>query len=213
MPSTILCFIAELIAILLGFSYWKYMELPYRVAHFQVIIAFLVEVSGDILVGSNGWLFNVYLLFEVLIVSRLGFYFVRKTAIHKIVIPYFILAVMFWAGSVYVKGIDAFQNTYLITYSLVFVLLFLYSLSVNHLFNASKIYKEPMFVLCLAMIVYYGGITPIFGMYNILNREFPEVARNLYNINQVLVALRYSLVAVSFWLCAKQAKRIGYAKQ
>ena len=87
----------------------------------------------------------------------------------------------------------------------------MYAISANHLFKAKEIYKQPMFVLCLSMIIYFGGIIPLFGTLNLLNRDYPILAKKLFYINKGLVGLRYALVALTFWLCARENKRIANA--
>lgn len=210
-------FIIEVSAILIGFAFYKYLGKPYRIVHIQVIAAFAAEVTGRVLMEnrhtSNVWVFNIYFLLEVLLLVSAAYYLINRPSLKK---PYLVVLsglVLAWITMFFFKGIGVVYSPFFISYSFLLVVLYLYAISANHLFKTKRIYTQPMFVLCLAMIIYFGGVMPLFGTINVLNRDYPVLAKKLFYINKGLVGLRYALVALTFWLCAREGKTTSNAGQ
>ena len=66
-------FLVIVLCIIAGVSSWKNLILPYRLILVQVVIALIFESLGVylsiILHLSNSWLFNIYMLLELLLLG------------------------------------------------------------------------------------------------------------------------------------------------
>lgn len=201
--------IAELIAITIGLKYWRRLKLGYRVALVQVIIACIVEVTGRMLsvfhLGTNAWLFNIYALIETIIFLWMFGIFSGHPYTNKVLIVVAVIMPSGWFIAIATNGIFLFSNWYVIAESLLAIVLFILLLISKSVFSKSQLFTQPLFLLCIAIIIYYASVIPLFGVLNHLVEVDSKLAGNLFYINKIAASIRYALTGTALYLHGRNA--------
>lgn len=201
----------ELLAILSGAYNWKKLSLPYRLTVLLVAFAVITELTGRIISHyfhqNNVWLYNLYNPVEMWVLGFICILFVNTKVGKKTIQASLFMLSLFWCITVGYNGIFAFNNWFVVLKSLFHIVCFIVILFDNSVFNKKKIYTQPLFLLSTGMILYYATTIPLFGLMNYLVKNDSKMALKLFHINHAATAIRYALVAVAFYLYARQAKR------
>lgn len=208
-------FLLEILAIVIGLFYWKTFSFAFKLILLQVILAFTTEVFGFILSNlayQNVWLYNCYAIIEVWLLGMACNISMNNSPVKKTIQVSLLLLTLFWIISTFLNGLFVFNNWMVVAMALFYIVFFIIALFDNSIFNKRKIFKEPIFLVASAIIIYYSTIIPLFGLINYLVKNDSGVAFRLFLINHVAGVLRYALIAIAFYLYGKQAKR-GYVRQ
>lgn len=208
-------FATKLLALLIGIYNNKYFPFAYRLFVLHVFTALFTEVLGLYLISikySNVLLFNVFNLLEVWLLTLAAASLVSHGYIKKTLYSFLILISFYWVYNVIYLSNRQYFNWHLVTYSVFFIVIYIVVLFDNSLFRQKHLLRQPLFLICLSVILYCGSSIPLFGTLNFLVETDMKTAAKLFYISHVMNILRYSLVALAFYLYGRQAKR-GYAGQ
>lgn len=203
-----LLFLSKAIAIGLGFKARPQAPSPYRLQLIQIIILFIVEgiglYTGYIKGQNNMWLSNPYVLVEIWLVATITQKLLSKYTKHTKWIYFLLIPVSaLWFHSITTYGLSVFANWFYATSSIVLILAS--TILLFHLSNSGKtIYTSPDFWYAIALAISCSITIPLYGLHNYLVEQGNnELHKQLYYINQISGIIRYSLIAVSFYIIAK----------
>jgi len=200
--------LGEIIAIITGLLFWKYLSRPFRLVLILTVLGFICEISGYVITKffhkHNAWIFNIYMPLEPLLLGIASIDFVRGPNYKKVVWPFLLINFAIWIFELYHDSIYIFASFSMICGCFLLVCLYISVLFKAIIFNNKILIKEPLFWLCLSIILYFGCDIPYMGVLRYWPRYKSSV--HLTNINQILNFIRYPLVAVSFILAARQKK-------
>ncbi len=205
----------ELLAILAGLYCWKLLSLPYRLLLIQVVLALIIEITGwainKYLHINNLWLFNIYAIIEVWLLGLACSMFITVRKIEKLIWFLLPLITICWIVSVFVNGFFEFNNWIVVAIAIFYVVFYIAALFSSSIFGQKKALAQPLFLVAIAIIIYYATIIPLFGLMNHLVKDNLHTANKLFKINAVAAILRYTLVSIAFYLYGRQAKRAHVA--
>lgn len=206
----------QIIAITVGLLYWKSLILSYRLIIGQVGMALLCQIGARYLAvelqQNNAWVFNIYLLVEVYLLTFSAFFILKNEHAKKIILMSLVVITAHWLYALGNNDFFSLFNWFFVFSAFFIVVIYTVVLFNKAVFQSQKILLHPLFILCIAHIIYFACIIPLFGILNNLFINDMVAAQKLYVINHVVNFLRYSLVAVAFYLYGSQAKR-GYVRQ
>lgn len=203
-----LLFLSKAIAIGLGFKARPKATSPYKLQLIQIILLFTVEGIGlytGIIKGQNNiWLSNPYVLVEIWLVAIITQKILSEYTKHTKWIYFLLIPVSaLWVQSTINYGFSVFVNWFYATSSIVLILAS--TILLFHLSNSGKkIYASPDFWYAVALAISCSITIPLFGLHNyLIEQGNNELHKQLYYINQISGIIRYSLIAVSFYIIAK----------
>lgn len=216
MPSyVVIIHFFELLSICIGLYYWRLLLPAYRLFWVQVLLAFSTEVIARAMHHNTGFnniiLYNFYVVLEVWLLGSACRLLLKKTYLKRLIAYLLPFITVSWFVGTIIKGITVFNNWIVIVVALFYIVFYFALLLDNLIFRIQELYKQPLFLIAIAMILYYATIIPLFGMINYLTNSDMKLASKLYNINLAAVILRYALVAIAFYLYGRQAKRAHVA--
>lgn len=207
-------FLVIVLCIIAGVSSWKNLILPYRLILVQVVIALIFESLGVylsiILHLSNSWLFNIYMLLELLLLGMSGTYFI-DIKYKKLVFSGVVAGTFFWIVNLFQNPFNKLYNWSYIASATVIIGIYLGVLFTVVLFRTKRILSHPLFYLCGSFILYFASVIPLFGLLNYLINDDLPMANKLFYINVSLNVFRYVMIAIAFYLYGRQAKRAHVA--
>jgi hypothetical protein len=208
MPVYYYIIAAYAISISVGAIYFRSLPQPYRLVFFLTVLAAITEVCGHYISHTLGkpnlWLFNFYIIVETWVLGLVAISFIRDKLLRQI---FFALLVIFsgvWLFFVIKNSIYAFANIPLVLGAIMMVVMYVTALVTNMLFTDKQIYKQPLFWLCLSVMLYFGCVVPVVALFNYLVEKMPVLGRKLGMIIIVLTIVRYPLVAVSYLLLGRE---------
>ncbi|HEY9178051.1 MAG TPA: hypothetical protein VIN07_10185 [Flavipsychrobacter sp.] len=201
----------ELLAILAGFYCINKLALPYKLLLLQVFLAFVNDIVAWAVQKYAGYnnvlLYNIYTVIEVWLLGSACWLLLTSSNIRQVVKYLIPCLTIVWIIITIVNGINVFNNWTVITNAIFYIIFYLVLLIDNSIFNHKKLYKQPLFLIAMAIIIYYATIIPLFGLMNYLTSNNMQLAGKLFKINFAAAILRYALVAIAFYLYGRQAKR------
>ncbi len=203
-------FASKIFAVIIGLVNWRLLTKPYKLIAVQVCLILLTESLGlylnHVRQCNNVFLFNIYNILEVWLLAYIGKQFIT-TKFARLILPILIFLTVYWFYCVLLRGIDEFFNWFFVVYCFFLVIIFTVILFTNALFNRKKVLGEPLFLICISIILYYGCTVPLFGVMNYLIKNDINTAARLFYISHTVEVLRYLLIAIAFYLYGRQAKR------
>jgi|GEM_PF-1243620 len=220
MHSLLVIIAGKLIALIIGIFCFKFLFRALKIIFIQVFVALLCECYAKYLVVSfnhssinnlhiynNTWVFNIYMLIEFILLSLAG-RLLLGTKLFRIGIPVVIvLQTILWGVNIYVKGMNQFASWSFICGSIIIVAIYIAILFQHSLFTKQNILTQPVFWLCMSVILFFGCDVPYWGLHNYLDSKNLSLDRKLFIINYILNFVRYPLVAVSFLICGLNASK------
>lgn len=210
-------------ASIVALIHFNKLSLPLKLVGVQLTFAIVLEVCATLITKNpsitNYPLFNFYMLAEMLMLGMAAILFQSNKGLRI----FFLLCVLscfaFWLQVVYDNGnwayfrFDRKYSKFTTTSFLVncIFLAFAYLVLLLQLFFSSaseKPFQKPLFWICIAHVVYFGCDIPLFSLLqSLLTQNKTMLIKRLYNINQVLTAVRYGLVIYAMILSAQQYNR------
>lgn len=205
--------VAEFIALAMGIIVYKKLSHPLRPWVYFLAIVFVVEVAGTIIRVkniSNLWLYNSYLVIEVLF--QLVFVTqVLKSRGYKIFVG--VQGVVFlsvWLFQMTSQNmLNSFDKPSFVVALL--VLFSVYSVLLYHIAMQTQtdLFKSPLLWFCISAILCYGWALIYFSVYDflvaILTKK--QVTVLWYSFNS-MATLRYLLITYAFLLVHFSRKKI-----
>lgn len=191
---------AQLTVLILSLPLFGRLNWAYRLLIFQVVISLIADYIAYLFrieYKSNEIIYNIYDIFETLLLSGLVYFSFRsekiKKAIAITIIIYAILAII--SSSTH----DLYKLDYkLIIVSFIFIsslnLIYIIHPEVNKSFS-----KNPLMIVAMAHVIYCLGITPYFIGREMMIEQNRDMANELFNyIIKTLMYVRYGLIAIAF---------------
>lgn len=212
MPFNIIIgLLIQVVAVVIGLAFWKSMILPYRLVIVQVGMAILCQTVARyfaVTLGeNNSWIFNIYMLLEILLLVSAGLLFLKGGGVRNILSILLFAMVVYWVITYAFNDFFSLFNWFFVFSALVIVITYVLVLFNHAIFQSKKILQQPLFILSVAHVVYFACIIPLFGIISNLFVNNMMAAHKLYVINDVVNFLRYFLVAIAFYLGGLQAKK------
>lgn len=159
---------------------------------------------------SPFYLYNIYLLAELSLMS--WFIVELKPSLHRAAVVGNLVLLVVWLVESDLFGVEqSFHVIHLLLSALVlcaFTSLVLWELS---LWEKEPLHRFPLFWLLLGMVLYFGGIAPVFSSFNYLARFESIMSNYLYWIVRILCAVRYLCVAYACILLYRQRSVLAAA--
>jgi hypothetical protein len=205
MQDLYLVFIEEFFAVLVGFYFYKHLTKPWRLLLIQVIIAFTVELSAYFIRMNhqpNGWLYNFYLVADFTLLMSVAYFLLQIKRFQFLFLGAFLIFILVWGYDVfYLFGITKFATHAYTASSILLIASYLYLLFYDTLRWQKPVYLSPVFWFCIAIIIFYGcNITYFYLMDTIIKTLTKSQNDFLLLVLKLLVAIRYLLIALSFYL-------------
>lgn len=214
--NLIIIYATELLAILSGVYALQSLSLPYKLMLLQVVLSITHDLGAwlitHILLMNSNLVFNIYVHVELWIIGYACVLFINTKFAQRLILGSILAITIYGLISTYIKGIFVFNNWLIVITALFFIVVFILLLFHNSVFTAKKAYAQPLFLIAVSVILYCATIIPLFGLYGYLVKNDVQVIDKLFSINRFGLILRYSLVAIAFYLYARQAKR-GYVSE
>jgi hypothetical protein len=208
----ILFVLGKLFAIVSGLYYWGKLPKSYKLAFWVTVMGLVCETIGyyivKVLHQYNVWIFNIYIPLEFMLFC-LAFSYESTNAKFKKAIPFIMGAyAITWIALIYKNTMFVFSHYAMLCSCVILPALYLALLLENIFDNDESLTKTPIFWLCTAIIVCFAGNIPYMAMFEywIMKYLTSSHVSLLLNFNQLLDAIRYPLIGISFLL-------LGYQKQ
>lgn len=207
--TIILSCVIKVFCIILGLSKWRNFSTGYKIIVLQILVALFVEIGGlyigEIQHHNNAWLYNIYLLVEVILLTIAAVNFTKSTKLNRIFLLSATLVSSYWIYLFVTKQHNQLFNWFIIISAFLSLSMYIIVLLDNAIFSQKNLVHQPLFLLGSSIIIYYACIIPLFGVINYLLENSYAYARKLYYINQSVNILRYSLVVIALYLYGRQA--------
>lgn len=195
----------EFVSFLIGIFSYNQLNTPYKLIVIQIFIAFIIELIGHILFLlniQNVWLFNLYEIFEALILI----FAAKKIFNHSNKYFYFLaIPIFFWFYSVFNNGFNYFTSVAYVSFSIAILIVYLNLLFKSVLTYRGDLIKLPSLWLAIGIILFFGCNIPYFSMINYLYKNLnAEANKALQLILKILCDLRYILTAMSLIMASRQ---------
>ena len=207
MLSLLFVIAGKIVALTAGLMFFRYLSLPYRLMMLQVFLGMMAEVTGRYIVvryhAHNIWLFNYYWLIELWVVGLAGILLLRNIALRRAFVGLLLIPTVLWIYCIYKNGNGIHPSPALTAIGTALVVIFI-TVLFHASFNMQKLATQPVFWLCLSVIVFFSGNVPFYSLFNYIYDTDPELLKKLFNITLVLNHIRYPIVAFSFYLLGRQ---------
>jgi hypothetical protein len=197
-------------SLVIGLKIWKKATTFWRLIVISVALDAVTELIGNFYrQPSNSAIgFNIYILILLWLLVIAALYVLRSRVASAIGVSLLVLSTVLWSYYMNKHGIRVFANWVFVSSSIfvsgIYFIVFIQFFSRNQL----RITGQPLFWLCLAMLIYYCATIPIFSMFNYLNTNNLSLASRLYLINIALCIVYNLLVSYSFLLYHKNEKAV-----
>ncbi|MEZ5172156.1 MAG: hypothetical protein R2850_01250 [Bacteroidia bacterium] len=188
---------------MLSLPLWGRLGIASRLIAVQAGVSFLADIAAYYCMSTwnsnNEFIYNLYMLFEFILISGAIYYSINHITIKKI-IKFLLIAFPIVVLLSYIK----LEFTRLNHLALVinFILLSVFNL-IYLVFPDYRDPKsvQPMLWVSIGHVVYFLGVTPYFTGREFIIENWPEMADTLFDyINNMLAVLRYLLIALGFAL-------------
>jgi hypothetical protein len=200
--------LTKIVPIVIGVYFFKQLPAPYRLVLYHLFLVSICEITGYYLTvttdKTNSWVFNfLWLLPELLLMGIAGRGLIQAKSMKNVATILMLIGIVIWIVNIYKTGINQFANWTFIYISIMLIVIYL-NVLFNSIFNGTNLVRSPAFWLSVSVILYFSCALPYFGLFQYLNTTSRSLAKGLFYINEILILIRYPMVAVSFYLLGKQ---------
>ena len=194
---------STLMAFLFGTYTFKYLDDSFKLIFGSVICGLIVESLGgymSIKGFNNSWLFNIYILVSTTLITAAGVIYLTIKIAKPIIISILVIWIVFWIIHLINSPIAHFANKAFLSGSVILVSLFI--LVLINLINTNRqiTHNLPIYLLCIAVLLYYACNMPTIGLLDYLLEHYRLLAKNLYIINSSLSIAYYAILSYAFYL-------------
>jgi len=197
----------KVFTIIVGLFYFKKLNKAFRYILWQVIVVSGCETLGNFTSyhsQNNLWVFNFFYLLPELWLTGMAARELTTNSKLKKATPYLLgLGTFVWGINITVYGINIFANWALIYIGVTLCIIYM-NVLIKNSWSEQSPFLQPEFWLSLSVILFFSCNIPYYGMFNFLSYESPVLLRKLFYINKGLNFIRYPLIALSFYLYARQ---------
>ena len=181
---------------------FKHHNTLFRIVFFQLALACSTESTGLYMLLNhieNTWLFNLYILPSTVLLGIACVQLFGSPLAKKI--GYAALALWLATGIAYLlhTGLTAFASKLFLSASALLIIFYIYAL-VNLIFLLKRdAYFNATFMLCIAILLYYGCNIPGVGLLSYMIKTDMATARVLYRINLIMCDVQYIIISVCYY--------------
>ena len=201
-----LLIVSELSALIVGTYYFKKVKQNFLYLFLYVVAGVFTDAFNLILIKSgmhNLWLSHIYFPLEFILMAL--FYMPHLAPIIKrrwmILI---ILMFMLYSLVNFIQSLTEYSQIRVYISILLVLFSIIYFYRVMDEGKISKMFTEPMIWVNSSVLIIYSTIFFYNILANLISKESRETALFLTNIYMSAIALFYILVAIAFWLEARQ---------
>jgi hypothetical protein len=201
MDVTIVC------AVVVGLICIEYLNKSVIAVFMQAVLAAMLELWG--LIGHffttediGRTVDNIYMLIAFPLLMFAGHTILQPAKITRAILL-IIFFYVFCAATFLKFGIDEIGSHLYVFSSFIVCLSFLVPFIVS--MRKKRLVNNPLFVLSLAIILFYGTNIPFFPLADYLLANHPDIRDTVFDVKLALNSLHFLLIASSFFLCRKQA--------
>lgn len=199
----------KVIVFCVGLLFFRKLSIPYRLLIFANLLSLCIEYAGYYIGHTMGkpnlWLFNIYMPVDVALDMWIASFFLRPQI--KRWLPFILGAyVCYWGILVYQDTLYNFVFAALVADAFLQTILFMFILVDNTMNSASSISKNPLFWLCMSLMLYYAGNIPFISTLTIKANDLILQKVTYITINDILGLICASFTITSFVLCGRQNK-------
>lgn len=211
-----LTFVSVLVAFCFGLAAFKHHNSTFRIIFIQLAVALTTESCGSYLFINNQvntWVFNLYLIPSTLLLGIAGIRLFATSIAKKI--GYIIFALWLVGASVYFSaaGLQSFASKLFLSSSALLIITYFYALFTVFFTTPRNTYFNPTFLLCIAILLYYGCNIPNVGLLDYLMKTDMNMARTLYRINLIMCDVQYFIISLCYYRLISQKLSPGAAPQ
>jgi hypothetical protein len=204
-----------MISVVIGLFTVTSARLFYKLVLMQLFVALIADGVGTYLQywqlkPNNIWVSNTYILIEFLLYTlAAGSFFFNQVDKRSVAIVLGLIAAyaILWSGCVLQNGISTFASLAYTVGGIVICLYFM-AITIRHM-QQGTLTMVPKSVKWFAIgtAVYYCCDIPYFSALPYLNTRYPKTSEMLYSINDILNAIRYFIVGISFLAYRTETKQ------
>ena len=158
----------KVLALVIGLMFFRQLTPPFRLAMLQVFLGMMAEVTGRYIVvryhAHNLWLFNYYWLAELWVVGLAGILLLKNVRLRAAFTLLLLIPSLIWLVLIYRNGIDVHPSPALTAIATALVVIFI-TVLLQLSFNTEKLAIQPVFWLCLSVLLFFGGYLPYYSMF------------------------------------------------
>lgn len=214
MNSVVLTVVTQLPAFF--FSIISAMVVRKKMNRFFTIIAYTLLLNFAILIlgilvqfpkgRSNHWLFNLYIIFETVLLLKAATLAFRAKWARTATATVFMVFITVWLTEIFRYQIFSFaQNAYVLEcvgVAVLYLILLLTTTSNTEI----PIYRNPVFWVCCAHIISFSCAVPYFGLFDFLKSQkgankilFQGLIVSLQSIRYILIGIAFILIRKTNW--------------
>lgn len=209
----IISVLLPLSACLSGLLNYRSLNITGKLIVSQLFLAALTELVGSrlsYLKIPNVSIFNTYMMLEFLLLGIAPLFLTTDRRIKIAIIGLLVFGLSFHTYNLVASGLGFFANRSMVLYGFIIAVLYFYTLIKTIQDNTDKRIR-PLAMICIAHIIYFIGCIPFFGLFHVVQANYPGVFEGLFQINFVLSILRYLLIALSFYLWSDKKFKLSKA--
>lgn len=202
--------IVEAITLLIGYYSLKILPKPFKILVIYISVSFFTNYLMDIVASiytNNYFVLHIYtpieLVFLLIIIFRLGKYKKIKQ-LTLLIIPFMV----FWVVAKFT--FESFFQIDNITGAVASGIIFIsatYTILKVSLEGIGPIFKDPILIILLGILLYYGGILFVFAMSNTVFAQGDNQAFSIWRIHNVLHIIFNFACIYSFQIIEKNQRR------
>ena len=199
-----------LTALAAGLIGYRYYNRPFRILVLMVIVSLAVELAGRYMRVSglsNLDLYYYYLLVEGLLQWLVAMYYFERKQAGGVLWISLAAFVGIWGYELVQSNFEAFADAHLMQSILLVVFYLIMLLRVINQPKAMALRGNPYFWLSLGFVIYNAGSIPCWAMFGHLHPDVKTAEQLYVSINNPLAAIQYMMMAISFYLYYRNARR------
>lgn len=181
--------------------------MPYRLLLLANVLSLFVDCAGyyigHTMVKPNLWLFNIYMPIDVALDMWIASFFLRLS-IRKWLPIVFSAYLYYWGILIYQNTLFNFVFAALVANAFLQTILFMFIVVDKTMNAASSISKNPLFWLCMSLILYYAGNIPFISTLTIKANDLILPKLTYITINDILGLVCASFTIISLVLCGRE---------
>jgi hypothetical protein len=203
-------YLFQVTAVITGVIGFRYFNRVFRLLVVLVVASLLANIIGRYIRlarVSNLDLYYGYLLLEAILQWLVALYYFKDRRSSIIISIAFLAFLGCWGFEAMQNNFEAFADAHLMECILLVVLYLVILLRSIHQPKAHALRSNPYFWLSLGIIIYKAGAIPCWAMFGHLKPD-PKTAEQLFVlINNPLTAVQDLMMAISFYLYYRNARR------
>src|SRR5690606_19692805 len=128
----------------------------------------------------NTWLFNSYMLVELVMTSGAGIFLIPNKKIHKYIYTAIAGVTIIWISQISKFGFHAMATWALVSTCVLLIAVYFVVLFYLGYYTKNKLFLQPAFWLGISVILYFGCVLPVFGLQNYIYDRYPELAAKFW---------------------------------